>query len=148
MASNSKVAMFWSPNNVGESASASSLSAYWPGADYVDIVGIDCYPSSASTTIAACYQSFYNDFSAAYNKPFAIGETGAPASFKEAWLKQLVSQSNSVYPNYIAASWFEYEKEADFRIVETDAATLAETKATLLGSSSGGGGTSSSCSWG
>ena len=139
--------MFWSPNNVGENQDASVLNQWFPGSAYVDIVGIDCYPSSSSTTFAACYSSFYTEFSAAYGKPFAIGETGADSSFKEAWLKQLVSQSASTYPNYIAASWFEYDKETDFRIVMTDSTTLAETQSTLLGSS-GGGSSSGTCTWG
>ncbi|KAI9733813.1 MAG: hypothetical protein M1818_007080 [Claussenomyces sp. TS43310] len=143
VSSNSKIAMFWSPNNVGENQDASGLDPWFPGPDYVDVVGIDCYPSSSSSTFDGCYSSFYKEFSAAYNKPFAIGETGA-GDFKESWLKQLVSQDASTYPNYVAASWFEYDKEADFRIVETDDTTLSETKATLLsGSGTGSGGSSS-----
>ena len=67
------------------------------------------------------------------------------------------------YPNYIAASWFEYEKESDFRIVMGSSSILSETKSLLLSNSgtgtsdcsgSGGGGGSTSpypadtCAWG
>jgi len=84
------------------------------------------------------YGSFYDTFSKPYELPFAIGETGAGPGQKEGWLKQLVSQDRSKYPNYVSMSWFEFDKEADFRIVMTDDAMLAKTKQVLL---TGGDGT-------
>jgi beta-mannanase len=132
ISSNSLIKMYWSPNVPTDSA-----APYWPGAQYVDVVGIDCYPLSSalsSTAFSDCYSEFYNTYSAPYNLPFAIGETAyAGQSGNEAWLEQLVGQNMCSYPNYVACSWFEYDKEADFRIVEgVDSVTLSETKALLL----------------
>jgi hypothetical protein len=115
---NPKVKMYWSPNRVGNVA---DLAPWWPGQDNVDIVGIDCYPQSGEdieSLFDICYRDFYDSYSTNQgNKPFAIGETGAGPDQKEAWLTQLVSQDMSKYPNYVATSWFEYNKETDFRIV-------------------------------
>ena len=94
--------MFWSPN-----IPVSTAAQYWPGEAYVDIVGIDCYPSSplSSTAFSDCYSSFYHTYSEGYNLPFAIGETGYGGSGgNDAWLSQLVGQDMCDYPNYIAAS--------------------------------------------
>ncbi|KAL5392065.1 hypothetical protein PMIN02_006289 [Paraphaeosphaeria minitans] len=131
---NAKVSCFWSPNQAG---SASDLEPWWPGEDYVDLVGIDCYPRSGDDTSSnelfdRLYGSFYDAYSKPYGLPFAIGETGAGAGQKEQWLKTLVTQEKSKYPNYVSMSWFEFDKEADFQIVMTDDATLQQTKATLL----------------
>ena len=130
MSDNDKVSMFWSPNNIGNGA-ADVLDQWYPGDASVDIVGIDCYPQSTSQTFDYLYKNFYDRFSAGKNKPFAIGETGANSTMKEAWLTQLVSQRRTDYPNYIAMNWFEYLKEADFRLVETDQETLDQTRKTL-----------------
>lgn len=150
--------MDWSPN-----IPVSTADQYWPGASYVDIVGIDCYPGSplTSTAFSDCYSSFYDTYSAGYGKPFAIGETGYGGSGgAEEWVSQLIGQDMCDHPNYIAASWFEYEKEEDFRIVMGSASTLAETKTLLLdnsgsgtsgcsgtGSGGGGGGDGGSSPW-
>jgi hypothetical protein len=132
-AGNDKVKCFWSPNQ----EAVGKLAAWWPGPETVDIVGIDCYPKAGSdvsgnTLFTNLYQEFYDTYSAAYDLPFAIGETGAGAGLKEGWLKQLVSQDRARYPNYVSMSWFEYDKEADFRIVMTDDATLKQTKDILI----------------
>ncbi|KAF2796906.1 glycoside hydrolase family 26 protein [Melanomma pulvis-pyrius CBS 109.77] len=133
---NAHVKCFWSPNQ----AAAKDLTAWWPGPETVDIVGIDCYPRagddvSGNTLFTKFYQQFYDTYSAPYDIPFAIGETGAGDGMKEGWLKQLLNQDKSRYPNYVSMSWFEFDKEADFRIVMTDEATLKQTKDILLSGS-------------
>ncbi|CAI7587570.1 unnamed protein product [Penicillium pancosmium] len=146
---NSLIKMWWSPNV--DSTGVQAISQYWPGPDYVDLVGIDCYPQGTitSSSFANCYQSFYNTYSAAYSKPFAIGETGACGSSAEAWLSALMNPPSG-YPNYIAMSWFEYSKECDFRIIESS--LLPQTKNILLnGVTSPGSGSelpSDTCTWG
>lgn len=114
--SNPQVKMFWSPN----SASSDELKQWFPGADYVDIVGIDIYPSSGAT-FDDTYGDFYDAFAKGYNKPFAIGETGSKSydhNSKEEWLAQLTSADLTKYPLYKSASWFEYLKDGDdFRVV-------------------------------
>ena len=130
VARNPLVSMFWSPNNIGN-GSAEVLDQWYPGDETVDIVGIDCYPQSTVQTFEYLYKDFYERFAAGKGKPFAIGETGANATYKEWWLKELVNQRRADYPHYISMSWFEYLKEADFRLVEAGQNILDETKMTL-----------------
>jgi hypothetical protein len=131
---NAKVKCFWSPNQ----AAAKDLTQWWPGKEYVDIVGIDCYPRAGEDTTKIAmfdklYGDFYNTYSKANNLPFAIGETGAGNGQKDGWLKTLIStEVKAKYPNYVSMSWFEFDKEADFRVVMTSASTLTNTKKTLL----------------
>ena len=124
------VSMFWSPNNLG-GGPAETLDEWYPGDDIVDLVGIDCYPQSPNQTFEWCYKDFYDRFSAAKNKPFVIGETGAFGDFKETWLTELVTQRKEEYPNYISMAWFEYDKEEDFRLVMGSESTLEDTKRIL-----------------
>ncbi|OSS49229.1 hypothetical protein B5807_05540 [Epicoccum nigrum] len=131
---NAKISCFWSPNQAG---STSDLQPWWPGEEYVDLVGIDCYPKSSQDTSSNelfdhFYGGFYDTYSKPYGMPFAIGETGAGPGQKEQWLKTLVSQKKSRYPNYVSMSWFEFDKETDFRVVMADEATLQQTKCVLL----------------
>lgn len=124
VASNPKIKMFWSPN----SASSATLQQWYPGTQYVDIVGMDVYPKSGSS-FSSVYGDFYNAFSAKTNLPFAIGETGSGAddvSSKEAWLTQITNADYSAFPNYKAGCWFEYLKGGDdFRV--TQPAEIKET---------------------
>lgn len=127
VASNPKILMFWSPNN----DTVETLQGWFPGPNYVDIVGIDIYPSP-DTTFDNAYGDFYNTFAKGYNKHFCIGETGAAnggsVSDKEAWVKQLANTDVSDYPCYKSTTWFEYDKGVDFRIIEgQSAATVTET---------------------
>ncbi|KAB8300160.1 hypothetical protein EYC80_000387 [Monilinia laxa] len=130
---NPKIKMYWSPN-IG--TSNTPIAPYWPGPSYVDIVGIDCYPNSSPlspSAFSSCYKDFYQTYSTANHIPFAIGETGyAGSSGNSAWLSQLVNQDMCEYPNYIAASWFEYNKEENFLIVEGSSLILSSTQQLLL----------------
>ncbi|KAF7907127.1 uncharacterized protein EAF01_004714 [Botrytis porri] len=133
VSTNPKIKMYWSPN---VDTSSSPVAPYWPGASYVDIVGVDCYPTSSplpSSAFSSCYGTFYKTYSAAYNIPFVIGETGyAGSSGNAAWISQLVNQDMCEYPNYNAASWFEYNKEANFLIVEGSSSILSSAQQLLL----------------
>jgi beta-mannanase len=129
--------MWWSPN---VDTSTTPVAPYWPGASYVDIVGIDCYPNTTPLSASAfqnCYDKFYQTYAAANNLPFAIGETGYGPD-NAAWVSQLVNQDMCKYPNYIAASWFEYNKEQNFLIVEGSSSILSQTQNLLLHNSKSG----------
>ncbi|KAL9086539.1 MAG: hypothetical protein Q9159_004129 [Coniocarpon cinnabarinum] len=126
--SNSKVKMFWSPNE----ASSSDLQAWFPGADVVDIVGMDDYPKAAAATFADTFGDFYNAFAKKYSIPFVIGETGTGSgdvTAKEHWLKELTNADYTDFPLYKMGNWFEYNKEFDFHVVlDVDQDTLGQTK--------------------
>lgn len=120
VSSNPNIKMFWSPN----SGSASDLKQWYPTSGKVDLVGIDVYPKKQQT-FAETYGEFCQAFSSA-DIPFAIGETGAGPDLKQAWLGELVSEgAKQACPNYVGFSWFEYNKEADFRVV-TGGQSIAE----------------------
>lgn len=123
VASNPKILMFWCPNI----DSVANIQPWWPGADFVDIVGVDNYPP-AGTTFETAYGEFYDGFAARYNKHFCIGETGSieggTVEAKEAWVSQLATADLSRFPCYKSISWFEYQKHSpdgtqlyDYRII-------------------------------
>ena len=119
--------MFWTPNQPEHDVE--ELCQWWPGADYVDIVGMDAYPSDFNATFESVYGAFYNKFSVQFDKHFAIGETGtADVGFKEAWVTQLANTDLTAYPCFKSASWFEFNKQSDFRIImDQSAATVSQT---------------------
>ncbi|TGO57760.1 hypothetical protein BCON_0062g00300 [Botryotinia convoluta] len=147
VSTNPKIRLYWSPN---VDTSSAPVAPYWPGASYVDVVGVDCYPTSSplsSSAFSSCYGNFYKTYSAAYNIPFAIGETGyAGSSGNAAWISQLVNQDMCEYPNYISASWFEYNKEADFLIVEGSSSILSSAQQLLLHNTKTGCGSTANAS--
>lgn len=60
--------MFWSPNQYCSGCGPSSLDPWYPGDNYVDIVGIDWYPKNGYTTFADVYGPFYNYYAKGHNK--------------------------------------------------------------------------------
>lgn len=152
--SNPLIKMWWTPNVNG--TGVQEIGQYWPGSEYVDLVGIDCYPSGAiaSDTFDSCYSEFYSQYSAAENLPFAIGETGyCGSSGNDAWLSQLMNPPSG-YSNYISMSWFEFpEGTCNYCIIESS--YLSETQQILLDGATDSGGDSSdsgypkdTCTWG
>ena len=107
--------MFWSPNEA--SAATISSGGWFPTSGKVDIVGIDIYPKSQQT-FGEVYGDFCETFSTGKNLPFVIGETGAGPDTKQYWLEQLAQGDKSACPNYVGFSWFDYNKEEDFQVVE------------------------------
>ena len=113
--SNDMVKMFWSPNQA--SAADIESGGWFPTSGKVDMVGIDIYPKSQQT-FGEVYGDFCKTFSTGKNLPFVIGETGAGPSIKQAWLGELAKGDKSACPNYVGFSWFDYNKEEDFQVVE------------------------------
>ncbi|EOO00154.1 putative glycoside hydrolase family 26 protein [Phaeoacremonium minimum UCRPA7] len=114
---NDRVLMFWSPNNV---KSNDELDPWWPGSDYVQIVGVDLYISSASATFENTFGSFYDAFAKKYDKHMAIAETSTKpgdTSVKQAWVKALAGTDLNDYPCMKSVTWFELVKSYDYRIV-------------------------------
>ena len=120
----SKVKMFWSPNSpVYPDTVASIGTSWWPGAEYVDVVGMDAYPQKEQT-FADVFGDFYDTYAKPNNLPFALGETGwfqgGTDEQKKYWLTQVSSAAAlQRCPNYLGFAWFEYDKpsEGDFRVV-------------------------------
>ncbi|KAL7005879.1 hypothetical protein EMMF5_004615 [Cystobasidiomycetes sp. EMM_F5] len=106
--------MFWCPNSAWDAASA--YANYWPGKDYVDVVGVDFYPTSDYSSLASHVQDIHDTYAKANGLPFHIGETGSTKDFstKLKWATVVSSQStcNSL-PNLVAVHWFEYDMQRD-----------------------------------
>ena len=127
VATNPRILMFWSPN----ADTVDNLTGWWPGADYVDIVGMDNYPDPGAT-FASAYGAFYDEFANQYSKHFCIGETGVKnggsIANKEAWVTELAKTNVSAYPCYKSTIWFEFDKAVDFRIIQGQSqSTITET---------------------
>lgn len=112
VANNSQILMFWCPNY----DTVENMHPCWPGAEFVDIVGMDDYPP-AETAFASVYGAFCDGFAARYNKHFCIGETGSfnggTVEAKEAWVSQLSNVDLNRFPCYKSITWFEYLKAND-----------------------------------
>lgn len=139
VSSNDKIFMFWSPN---DDTTSEPVAPWWPGKNYVDIVGMDYYPNADEglPDFATAYGSFYDTYAAAYGIPFAIGETGtqlstggsATTAEKEEWLKAVINPTDGFgdYSEYyISATWFEYGPPAnsiDFYVVYGQGSTVVD----------------------
>lgn len=92
--------------NIGDD---SAYAKFWPGADYVDVVGIDYYPSSAGTFVDKM-QNFHDTY-AVDGVKFAIGETGwgksADIATRLSYVEELTSDATkAALPNYVGCAWF------------------------------------------
>ncbi|PWY74326.1 glycoside hydrolase [Aspergillus heteromorphus CBS 117.55] len=125
---NPLIHMFWSPN---ENTTSEPVAPWWPGEDYVDIVGMDYYPDASDLPdFATAYGDFYDTYAKGYSLPFAIAETGtqlgsgaATVAQKQQWLKSIINPAAGLgdYDEfYVSCTWFEYgppTNEVDFYIV-------------------------------
>jgi hypothetical protein len=118
----SKVQWVWSPNV--PYWGSTPLSGLYPGADYVDIVGLDGYnwgtaaPWSSWTSPSALFGPGLTALrSLAPGKPIMISETasaeagGSKANWNTALVSYLAAQSDIT-----AFVWFHHNKEVDWRI--------------------------------
>ncbi|CAD6585739.1 MAG: hypothetical protein ASARMPRED_002301 [Alectoria sarmentosa] len=130
----SRVKMFWSavpPFAPGDTVE--TLNTEWfPGSEYVDIVGLDAYGEILSGE-QATFETMMGAFCALYpDIPVALAETGwlngGTMEEKEYWLGQVSAKETlDVCPQYIGFSWFEYDKDGDYRIVMGDDGNIAKT---------------------
>lgn len=107
--------MFWCPEWT-DPQHQDVFNNWWPGEQYVDIVGLDYYPrpEAVNDGFAAAYGPFYQQWVAPYGKPLLLGEVGTSSSdlgVKDAWLKELTMGDFSEFPLYQGAMWFEYDKK-------------------------------------
>ncbi|HWP97075.1 MAG TPA: glycosyl hydrolase [Syntrophomonadaceae bacterium] len=92
-----------------------SPSCYYPGADYVDWVGLTCYNNGTShsadkwRSFNQMYQPVYNDYLRQYpGKPFMITEFSCNevGGDKKAWIKDCLASLPN-YPNIRIATWYD-----------------------------------------
>ncbi|KZO95128.1 glycoside hydrolase family 26 protein [Calocera viscosa TUFC12733] len=131
--------LLWSPNiDTSGSDGQGNYADYYPGDDSVDLVGLSFYwfgEDQQENTVASSglftsqAAPFYNAYAEAKGKPFVLSETSGgyhyytgtstPAlggaseyDIKTNWLDQILgADTKAMFPNMIAAVWFNYEKD-------------------------------------
>lgn len=133
------VAFVWCPN---WESRGPSLNQYYPGDGYVDWVGVDLYNWPRwPRTFDYMVQGVYSEFS--IKKPILIPEMASAENFtpdpgyenpaaqnKSRWITDMFNSLNTKYPDIKGISWFNLNKETDWR-VESSPSALAAYKAGL-----------------
>jgi mannan endo-1,4-beta-mannosidase len=104
---------------------ACPLLARWPGAAYVDWVGVDGYLRSPGATFANVIAPTITELRAATGKPVLIAETGVPDVPEAAsWLGSIFTGAESI-PGVVGIVYFNYfDNKHDYRL-EHDPPALA-----------------------
>jgi Glycosyl hydrolase family 26 len=121
----------WCPFAVDAGDSGRDWSRYYPGARYVDWVGMDGY-NWGSTRSWSRWQSFSEIFAPLYadyagRKPVMICEVGCAerGGDKAAWIRAMGSALQNSFPAVKALVWFDAKKETDWRINSSPASLAA-----------------------
>ncbi|NQT29630.1 MAG: hypothetical protein HQ596_03570 [Candidatus Saganbacteria bacterium] len=115
------VSLVWCVNNTNvPDESWNTPSAYYPGDQYVDWIGIDGYNwgYGAWQDFDQVFESVYQTITALSNKPLMIGEFASAKSGgdKAAWITDTFSKMQTDYPRIKLFCWFDINKERDWRI--------------------------------
>jgi len=127
----------WSPNAGNGGKNAQDITAYYPGDNYVDWIAVDGYNWGTSQSWSS-WQSFSDVFGSVYTKlvanypgkPIMLGEFGSSSTGETAghdkvtWINDLFTQLKTNFPHIKAFTWFNVNKETDWRFN-----TTAQTKA-------------------
>ncbi|KUI28499.1 endoglucanase [Mycobacterium sp. IS-1742] len=124
------VRWMWSPDAM--SRGDQPLSAWFPGDDYVDVVGIDGYnwgttrPWSRWTPPVELFGPAVTEVRALTGRPMMLAEVGCAedGGDKADWISALIAWA-AAQPDVGAVIWFDHDKETDWRITSTPAATAA-----------------------
>ncbi|SPO30264.1 uncharacterized protein UTRI_05728 [Ustilago trichophora] len=127
-----RIKLFWCPNIASTSSSSGAIAeyqTYLPTLEYIDYVGIDYYcpaPGSLSASDFVRKMRIVHDKWASPSRPFILGETGLHFDAEEGgnieaklrWLEAVTGkEARKGLPNMIGLSWFNYEKDRDYRLL-------------------------------
>jgi len=127
------VAWIWCPNNYSTPYEDwNQPENYYPGDDAVDWIGFDGYNWGTSQTWSG-WTSFYDTFKDAYArfknspKPLMIGEFASAevGGDKGQWIRDAFLFTQLAFPRIKAITWFNINKETDWRINSSEAALSA-----------------------
>ncbi|WP_052434099.1 glycoside hydrolase family 26 protein [Streptacidiphilus melanogenes] len=124
----------WSPNTV-RGTPEQSVQPYFPGVDYVDMVGVDAYGFGEKTAQEVLDPTVVQ-LQALTRKPILIAETGAqPGAEQAGWTASLFTWLHR-HPQVVGFVWFEHSVAEgawhDYRFT-VDPATEAAFRAGLAG---------------
>ncbi len=130
------IKLLWAPYARSVPATTqNAITAYFPGADQVDLVGTSAYNFGASGGLAwtepeALFEDAYRQISALSPKPFWIAETGSTSvgGTREKWIAQLASLPTTI-PNLAGVVWFDVrDRNGDFRMSTSKSSRIAFSK--------------------
>ncbi len=111
-----------------------SVDRFYPGADFVDIVGIDGFNfgNDQWTSFANIFQAAYSHLTNQYSQhPIVISETASSelGGSKSGWIEaMLTSDLPQKFPLITEIVWFNLNKEADWRINSSSEASTTFSK--------------------
>lgn len=124
----------WSPNVTNGGMNTQSIESYYPGDNYVDIIGMDGYNWGTSQSWTS-WQSFESVFGACYdqlvashpNKLIGVTETGCSSTGgdKAAWITDMFNGFTTRFPKLKFFTWFNINKETDWRFTSDQASINA-----------------------
>ncbi|MHB1390171.1 MAG: Ig-like domain-containing protein [Thermoleophilia bacterium] len=137
------VKFVWSPNRDGDAASAiNTFNTYYPGDAYVDFLSINGYNwghlyntpgwTSQWQRFEDVFGPSYDAFTARSGKPVMIAETATTevGGDKAAWIADMFARLPVRFPRITAVTWFNINKETDWR-VESSAASLSAFRSAI-----------------
>jgi mannan endo-1,4-beta-mannosidase len=124
------VVWVWTVNSI--SGAEGDLIRWWPGANWVDWIGVDGYFSSTSDTYSSIFGSTIKQIRTFSPKPILIAETGiGDIPGREKMIRELFDGART--DHVIGLLWFDlrqYPQDRDWRL-EGDAAAIAAFKAAV-----------------
>ncbi len=123
----------WCTNNFSNPYEAwNQPEQYYPGDDVVDWIGLDGYNWGATQTWSN-WMSFYDTFSEIYNrfktsaKPLMVAEFASTeyGGSKSQWIREAFLYTRGVFPRIKALTWFNINKETDWRINSSEVSCTA-----------------------
>ncbi len=127
------VKWLWTPHGPSIDRSTESwnhVSNYWPGVEYVDWIGLDAYnfypkdPWGGTRPFRDfdnCFRQLYDDCAVLGKQPMMIAEFGSGEfehenSNKAAWITDAFDKIKTTYPRVKIFTWFNINKELDWRV--------------------------------
>lgn len=108
----------------------SSIAQYYPGNEFVDLIGIDGYNFGGERwqEFDAIFSPMYTYLSKTYSQPIVISEVASSehGGNKPHWVKTMFENlQSSKYQRVSEVRWFSILKEADWRIDSSDSVVNA-----------------------
>ena len=94
-----------------------SITDYYPGDSYVDIIGISAYRWSDGGSVNQVMGQYLDQLASWYpTKPLVVSQTAAwVSSSKSQWIRDMFAYTAS-HPHVVATLWFNFNGETDWRV--------------------------------
>jgi hypothetical protein len=111
-----KVRFAFAPNG-WTSRGCGTISDYYPGDGYVDVIGISAYRWNGSDSVSTVMGSTLDSLASLYpTKPLVVSQTAAwPSSSKSQWIREMFAYTAS-HPHVVATLYFNFYGETDWRV--------------------------------